>query len=86
MLQHCARHQRTLPYTSRPSGKAERYNRILAEELLNARTFRSEQQRADALEDWNVHYDYHRFHTSAGDQSPAARLRTGVTNVMASYS
>ncbi|MBK0870435.1 IS481 family transposase, partial [Saccharopolyspora sp. HNM0986] len=39
-----------------------------------------------ALAVWNVHYNYHRPHTAAGDQPPASRLSTGVTNVMASYS
>jgi hypothetical protein len=35
---------------------------------------------------WNVHYNYHRPHTAAGDQPPASRLHAGVTNVVASYS
>lgn len=85
VLQHAARHQRTRPYTPRHNGKVERYNRILAEEFLYARTFVSEQHRADALQVWNVHYNYHRPHTATGNQPPAARLRAGVTNVMASY-
>jgi transposase InsO family protein len=33
-----ARHQRIKPCTSRHNGKVERYNRILAEEFLDART------------------------------------------------
>ncbi len=62
-----ARHQRITPYTPRHNGKVERYNRTLAEEFLNARTWTSEQQRTDALEVWNVHYNYHRPHTDAGN-------------------
>ncbi|MCC8250808.1 IS481 family transposase, partial [Saccharothrix sp. NEAU-S10] len=42
-------------------------------------------QRTDALTIWNVHYNYHRPHTAAGNRPPATRLHTGVTNVMASY-
>ncbi|MFI6026562.1 IS481 family transposase [Amycolatopsis magusensis] len=80
-----ARHQRITPYTPRHNGKVERYNRILAEEFLYAHTWTSEQQRTTALHVWNVHYSYHRPHTAAGDQPPASRLHTGVTNVMASY-
>jgi transposase InsO family protein len=79
------RHQRTLPYTPRHNGKVERYQRILAEELLYARTWTSEQHRADAIKTWNVHYNYHRPHAAVGDQPPATRLRTGVTNVTRSY-
>ncbi|GAA3432274.1 IS481 family transposase [Kutzneria kofuensis] len=81
-----ARHQRITPYTPRHNGKVERYNRILAEEFLYAREWTSEHQRSAALTVWNIHYNYHRPHTAAGDQPPASRLRTRVTNVMASYS
>lgn len=80
-----ARHQRITPYTPRHNGKVERYNRILAEDFLYAREWTSEAQRAAALEVWNIHYNYHRPHTAAGNRPPATRLRTGVTNVMASY-
>ncbi|WP_374065117.1 IS481 family transposase [Actinokineospora auranticolor] len=80
-----ARHQRITPYTPRHNGKVERYHRILAEEFLYAHAWTSEQHRTDALTVWNVHYNYHRPHTAAGNQPPATRLHTGVTNVMASY-
>ena len=75
-------HQRIRPHTPRHNGKVERYNRILAEELLYARIWTSEAERATAITTWNIHYNYHRARTTAGDQPPASRLRTGVTNVM----
>ncbi|MBT2493308.1 IS481 family transposase [Streptomyces sp. ISL-96] len=78
------RHQRTKPYTPRHNGKVERYQRILAEELLYARTWSSEAERTRAIAVWNVHYNYHRPHTTAGNRPPASRLPTSVTNVMAS--
>jgi transposase InsO family protein len=77
-------HQRTRPFTPRHNGKVERYQRILAEELLYARTWTSETQRAEAIRTWAVHYTYHRPHTAAGNRPPASRLRAGVTNVMTS--
>jgi transposase InsO family protein len=80
-----ARHQRITPYTPRHNGKVERYNRILAEEFLYARTWTSEQQRADALGVWNIHYNYHRPHRATWNQPPATRLPIGITNVMASW-
>jgi transposase InsO family protein len=43
-----ARHQRITPYTPRHNGKVERYNRILFEEFLYARTWTSESQRSVA--------------------------------------
>jgi transposase InsO family protein len=81
-----ARHQRITPYTPRHNGKVDRYHRILAEEFLYAREWTSETQRADALGIWNIHYNYHRPHSAAGNRPPASRLHTGVTNVTASYS
>ena len=82
---HAARHQLIKPFTPKHNGKAERYQRILTEELLYARPFTSEADRARAIEVWNVHYNYHRPHTAAGNQPPALRLDPGVTNVLRSY-
>jgi transposase len=65
-----ARHQRIRPYTPRHNGKVERYNRILAEELLYARVWTSETERAAAIKVWNAHDNYHRAHTAVGDQPP----------------
>ena len=80
------KHQKTKPYTPRHNGKVERYQRILAEELLYAREFSSEDARSTAIAVWNIHYNYHRPHSGAGGRPPASRLRTGVTNVQPSYS
>src|SRR5215203_715666 len=82
---HAGRHQLIKPFTPKHNGKVERYQRILTEELLYARPFTSEAQRAQAIQIWNVHYNYHRPHTAAGNQPPALRLGLGVTNVMRSY-
>jgi transposase InsO family protein len=82
---HAGRHQLIKPFTPQHNGKVERYQRILAEELLYARPFTSEAERAEAIGIWNVHYNYHRPHTAAGDQPPALRLAPGVTNVLRSY-
>jgi len=77
-----ARHQRIWAYTPRHNGKVERYNRTLAEELLYARAWTCEAERAAAIKVWNIHYNYHRAHTAVGDRPPASRLHTSVTNVM----
>jgi transposase InsO family protein len=81
-----ARHQRIKPYTPKHNGKVERYQRTLAAELLYAHPWTSEQHRCEAIGTWLLHYNYHRPHTAAGDQPPASRLKTGVINVMSSYS
>lgn len=80
-----SRHQRITPYTPRHNGKVERYNRIISEEFLYARTWTSEDQRSEAVKVWNVHYNYHRPHSAAAGEPPALRLRQGVANVLASY-
>lgn len=49
-----ARRQRIAPYTPRHNGKVERYNRILAEEFLYARTWTSEAQRSQLLDSWDA--------------------------------
>lgn len=79
------RHQKTKPYTPRHNGKVERYQRILAEELLYAREFDSEDARTSAIAVWNIHFNYHRPHSGAGGRPPASRLRDGVTKVQPSY-
>jgi transposase len=78
-------HQRIRPFTPRHNGKAERYQRILAEEVLYAREFSCEADRSTAIAVWNIHYNYHRPHSAAEGRPPASRLKTGVTNVRPSY-
>jgi transposase InsO family protein len=80
-----SRHQRITPYTPRHNGKVERYNRILSEEFLYARTWTSEAQRREALAVWNIHYNYHRPHSAADGQPPASQPCERVSNVLASY-
>lgn len=58
ILGRSTRHQQTKPYTPRHNGKVERYQRILAEELLYAREFSSEDARSTAVAVWNIHYNY----------------------------
>lgn len=81
-----AEHRRTKPYTPRHNGKIERYNRILTEEFLYARTWASETERADALTNWNRHYNYHRPHGAHDGKPPASATQSRVNNVLASYS
>ncbi|GAA4897963.1 transposase InsO family protein [Streptomonospora salina] len=79
------KHRRTRPFTPRHNGKAERYQRIMAEEVLYARPYGSESERAAALATWNIHDNYHRPHSAAGGRPRASRLHAAVTNVQASY-
>jgi len=75
-----ARHYRIKPYTPKHNGKVERYNRILAEELLYSRKYSSEQHRRRNLE-CSLQLPPTAFNTR---RTTARRHR--VTNVRASYS
>lgn len=74
------------PYAPKHNGKVERYNRILAEELLYPHTWHSEHKRTDALGVWNRHYNYHRRHGAHAGKPPASSTPLRVNNVQASYS
>lgn len=80
------RHRKAKPYTPRHNGTVEHYQRILAEELLYARKFSSDDDRSSAIAVWNIHYDYHRPHSGTGGRPPASRLQDGVTNIQPSNS
>ncbi|MBM7821660.1 IS481 family transposase [Kocuria palustris] len=80
-----SRHQRIRPYTPRHNGKVERYNRLLADEVLYARPYTSEHARRDAIGVWVNHFNYHRPHTACGDQPPASHVPARANNVMPSY-
>ncbi len=57
-------HVRIRPYRPETNGKVERYQRTLATEWAYANTWTSDQQRADALDDWLHQYNHHRYHTA----------------------
>ncbi len=77
-----AKHKFTRPHRPQTNGKVERYNRTLGAEFAYARTWTSETERADYLQCWLIHYNYHRAHTAIGSQPPATLAPTTVTNVM----
>ena len=64
----------TKPYTPRTNGKAERFNRTLAEEWAYAQPFTSSHERAEALPEFLHRYNHHRAHTSLGGKPPITRV------------
>lgn len=67
-------HTRTRPYTPRTNGKAERFNRTLADEWAYVRAYRRNQDRARALDRWLHTYNHHRSHTALNGNPPMSRL------------
>jgi transposase InsO family protein len=64
----------TRRYRPQTNGKAERFNRTLADEWAYARPYTSNTERTQALTDWLHTYNYHRSHTSLGGQPPISRV------------
>ena len=79
------RHHRIRPYTPKHNGKVERDNRLMVDEVLNARSYASDTQRRELFALWANHDNYHRPHTSCGDAPPASLAPARVNNVMTSY-
>jgi transposase InsO family protein len=67
-------HTRTRPYTPRTNGKVERFNRTLLDEWAYVRTYRSDLQRANALDRWLHTYNHHRCHTALDGQPPMSHI------------
>jgi transposase InsO family protein len=80
------RHIRTRPYTPRTNGKAERFIQTLLREWAYAYRYPSSQHRADELQPWMHHYNFHRPHSAVSHQPPASRLGFDGNNVLRNYS
>jgi transposase InsO family protein len=80
------RHIRTRPYTPRTNGKAERFIQTLLREWAYAYRYPSSQHRADQLQPWMHHYNFHRPHSAVAHKPPASRLGFDGNNVLRNYS
>lgn len=74
----------TRRYRPQTNGKAERFNRTLAEEWAYICPFDSSAERAAALPGWLHTYNHHRSHTALGGKPPISR--TAVNNPAGRYS
>lgn len=68
----------TRPRRPQTNGKAERFNRTLADEWAYARAFTSSADRAAALPAWLHTYNHHRGHTALGGHPPITRVNNGA--------
>jgi transposase InsO family protein len=75
---HCTRrglvHLRTKPYRPRTNGKAERFIQTLLREWAYAQSYPSSTARANALPQWQHHYNHTRLHGSLGHKPPISVL------------
>uniref|UniRef100_UPI00257FA0F0 integrase core domain-containing protein n=1 Tax=Oceanithermus sp. TaxID=2268145 RepID=UPI00257FA0F0 len=80
------RHKTTPPYTPRVNGKVERFIRTLLNEWAYAHAYRSSDERNAHLPEWLHYYNWHRPHSSLGNQAPVSRLGVSVNNVVRLHS
>jgi transposase InsO family protein len=73
-----AQPRHTRPYRPQTNGKAERFNRTLADEWAYQRPFTSSADRAAALPDWLHTYNHHRSHTALGGHPPITRVNNAA--------
>ncbi len=76
------KHKTTRPYTPRTNGKVERFIRTLLNEWAYAHAYRSSDERDAHLPKWLHYYNWHRPHSSLGNQAPVSRLGLKVNNVV----
>jgi transposase InsO family protein len=65
------------PHCPWTNGKVERLNRTLATEWAYSHPWPSNQARADALTDWQNHYNLDRHHLGIGGLTPIDRINNG---------
>ncbi len=80
------RHKTTPPYTPRVNGKVERFIRTLLNEWAYAHAYQSSDEREAYLPEWLHFYNWHRPHSSLGNQAPISRLGLNVNNVVRLHS
>ena len=68
------RHKRTRPYTPRTNGKVERLIQTLLREWAYRFTYESSAERKRWLQPYLHFYNYHRGHSSLGDNPPISRV------------
>ncbi len=73
----------TRSYRPQTNGKAERFNRTLADEWAYIQPFESSADRAAALPFWLHTYNHHRSHTALGGEPPISRA--SVNNAAGHY-
>lgn len=76
----------TRPYTPRTNGKAERFIQSALREWAYAFAYQHSDERADMLDRWIHHYNWHRPHQGIGGSTPASRLRKSRNNLLTLHS
>jgi transposase InsO family protein len=79
-------HRFTRPYRPQTNGKAERFIQSALREWAYGFTYQNSNERTEALDRWNHHYNWHRPHQGIGGAVPMARLNLSGNNVLTLHS
>ena len=80
------KHSFTRPYRPQTNGKAERFIQSALREWAYGIPYNHSSERADMLERWTHHYNWHRPHQGIGSIAPMSRLRTSENNLLTLHS
>ena len=80
------KHGFTRPYRPQTNGKAERFIQSALREWAYGIPYNHSSERAEMLERWIHHYNWHRPHQGIGGLAPMTRLRKSGNNLLTLHS
>ena len=80
------KHSFTRPYRPQTNGKAERFIQSAIREWAYAFVYQHSDQRAQMLDAWIHHYNWHRPHQGIGGFAPMTRLNKSINNLLTLHS
>jgi transposase InsO family protein len=80
------KHSFTRPYRPQTNGKAERFIQSALREWAYGIVYNHSSERADMLERWNHHYNWHRPHQGIRGVAPISRLAQPRNNLLTLHS
>ncbi len=80
------RHVFTRPYRPQTNGKAERFIQSALREWAYGWAYQHSSQRAETLEAWTHHYNWHRPHQGIAGHAPMSRLKSSRNNLLTLHS
>lgn len=80
------KHRFTRAYRPQTNGKAERFIQSALREWAYAFTYNNSTERAEMLDQWIHHYNWHRPHQGIGGLAPMSRLSKSANNLLTLHS
>ena len=81
----CIKHSFTRPYRPQTNGKAERFIQSALREWAYGIPYNHSSERANMLNRWTHHYNWHRPHRAIGGLAPVSRLALTRNNLLTAH-